>query len=296
MSFDIAISIFRKFSAWRSLADLNSSFEILVRPSTRKATSSPNRRRSSSTRREGVLDRVVEQAGGDRHRVEPHLGEDARHLERVDQVGLAGEPLLALVDLGGEDVGALQQGEIALGVVLEDAIRDVVEAQHAPRSAAAGRRTRAAPPAYPAAYGFLLWNRLLGRLPEAVSGRPRGRPAGQHRDPDRRGEERGAEHGELRRGEDRLRREGLAGDEERHGEADAGEGARPGELPPASTRRASPPRRAGPPAAEASSTPTGLPTHQAQHDRAASAPRVRAKTSARRITPAFASAKSGSTT
>ena len=48
MSRDIAISILRKFSAWRSRSDVNSIFAILVRPSTRKATGSPNRRRSSS--------------------------------------------------------------------------------------------------------------------------------------------------------------------------------------------------------------------------------------------------------
>src|SRR5262245_49921617 len=49
MSFDIATSILRKLSAWRARAELYSTFEILVRPSTRKATSSPNRRCTSST-------------------------------------------------------------------------------------------------------------------------------------------------------------------------------------------------------------------------------------------------------
>ena len=78
---------------------------------------------------EGVLDGVVQQPGRDRHLVHAHLDQDARHLDRVDQVGLAGEPLLALVDLGREDVGAFEQGEVAGGIVLEDAVRDVVEAQ-----------------------------------------------------------------------------------------------------------------------------------------------------------------------
>jgi hypothetical protein len=87
-------------------------------------------------RGERVLHGVVEQARRDRDRVEPHLGQDAGHLERVDQVGLPREPLLPLVDLGREHVGALQQREIALRVVLEDPIRDVVEAQHALRLAA----------------------------------------------------------------------------------------------------------------------------------------------------------------
>jgi hypothetical protein len=49
----------------------------------------------------------------------------------VDQVGLAGEPLLALVDLGAEHVGALEQRQIGVGLVLEDLVGDVVEAEHA---------------------------------------------------------------------------------------------------------------------------------------------------------------------
>ena len=49
MSFDIASSILRKFSAWRSRSEVNSIFEILVSPSTRNATGSPNRRFSSSS-------------------------------------------------------------------------------------------------------------------------------------------------------------------------------------------------------------------------------------------------------
>ena len=38
--------------------------------------------------RQGVFDDVVQQTGGNRHRVEPHVGQDARHLEGVDQIGL----------------------------------------------------------------------------------------------------------------------------------------------------------------------------------------------------------------
>ena len=38
---------------------------------------------------EGVLDHVVEQAGGDGHDVQPHVGQQAGHFEGVDEVGLA---------------------------------------------------------------------------------------------------------------------------------------------------------------------------------------------------------------
>jgi len=38
---------------------------------------------------ERVFHHVVQQAGGDRDRVEPHVGEDVGDLERVDEVGLA---------------------------------------------------------------------------------------------------------------------------------------------------------------------------------------------------------------
>ena len=129
MSFDIATSILRKLSACRSRAELNSTFEILVRPSTRKATSSPNRRCISSSEVTRVLDRVVEQAGRDRDAVHAQVEQDARHLERVDQIGLAREALLALVHLRREDVGPLEQLEIAVGIDLEHAIGDVVEAE-----------------------------------------------------------------------------------------------------------------------------------------------------------------------
>ena len=113
MSFDIASSIFRKFSAWRSFAEVNSIFAIFVRPSTSEATSSPNRRSELAGGGEGVLHGVVEQARRDRHLVEAHVREDAGHLDRMDQIGLMREPLLALVDLGREDVGALQEREVA---------------------------------------------------------------------------------------------------------------------------------------------------------------------------------------
>ena len=99
MSFDIASSILRKFSAWRSRAEANSIFAIFVRPSTRKATSVAEEALELLVGGEGVLDGVVQQPGDDAHLVDAHLDEESGHFERMDQVGLAGEALLPLVDL-----------------------------------------------------------------------------------------------------------------------------------------------------------------------------------------------------
>ena len=49
MSFDIAISIFRKFSAWASSRLWNSIFASLVSPPTRSPISSPNCVRMSAS-------------------------------------------------------------------------------------------------------------------------------------------------------------------------------------------------------------------------------------------------------
>ena len=75
----------------------------------------------------------MEQSGRDRDVIHPHLDEDARDLQRVDEVGFSGKPLLAFVHLGAEHVGALQEREVARGVVLQDAVGNVVESEHPPR-------------------------------------------------------------------------------------------------------------------------------------------------------------------
>ena len=49
MSFDIAISILRKFSAWASSRLWNSIFDSFVSPATRSPTSSPNWVRMSAS-------------------------------------------------------------------------------------------------------------------------------------------------------------------------------------------------------------------------------------------------------
>ena len=60
-------------------------------------------------RRQGVFDDVVQQAGGDRDRIEPHVGQNAGHLEGVHEVGLPGMPDLALVLEGREHVGPAKE-------------------------------------------------------------------------------------------------------------------------------------------------------------------------------------------
>ena len=72
----------------------------------------------------------MEQASCDGDIVHPHLDQDARHFQRVDEVWLARQALLAFVYLGGEHVRALEQRQVAGGVVLQDAVGDVVEAEH----------------------------------------------------------------------------------------------------------------------------------------------------------------------
>ena len=65
----------------------------------------------------GVLDRVVQQRGLERGRVEPQVGEDLGNGQRVLDVGLTREPQLTLVGLLGDLVRGLEHLEVALRVV-----------------------------------------------------------------------------------------------------------------------------------------------------------------------------------
>ena len=58
----------------------------------------------------GVLDRVVEQRGGDGDVVEAEVGEDQRHAERVGDVGLPRAADLLGVGVAGDVEGVLDQG------------------------------------------------------------------------------------------------------------------------------------------------------------------------------------------
>ncbi len=83
-------------------------------------------------RRLRVLDDVVEQAGGDRHDVELHVGEEIGHLERVDEVRLPGMADLSLVLERREHVRAPQQLDVGLGVGRPDLLDEVLEPNHDP--------------------------------------------------------------------------------------------------------------------------------------------------------------------
>ena len=81
-------------------------------------------------RRLGVLDDVVEEAGGDRHDVELHVGEQVRDLERMHQVGLPGMAHLSLVLEGREDVRPPEQLDVGVGICRPDLFDEVLEPNH----------------------------------------------------------------------------------------------------------------------------------------------------------------------
>ena len=88
MSSTIARSILRKFSACRSSLDENGMALILVTPSTTWATSGPKCSSNLLDGGEGVFDDVMQQAGGDGDRIQPHVGQNAGDLQWMHQVGL----------------------------------------------------------------------------------------------------------------------------------------------------------------------------------------------------------------
>ncbi len=59
-----------------------------------------------------VFDRIVEQAGGDGRRVKLHLGQDFRHFEGVNDVGLAGGAHLPGMMLDAEFPGFANEGNV----------------------------------------------------------------------------------------------------------------------------------------------------------------------------------------
>ena len=65
----------------------------------------------------GVLDHVVQQAGGDRGGVEPVAGQDVGNGERVGEVGIAVVAPLCAVRLHRQHVGGVDQAGVGLGVV-----------------------------------------------------------------------------------------------------------------------------------------------------------------------------------
>ncbi len=130
MSSTIAISILRKLSACRSSLDANCSADSFVTPSTTCATCSPKSSRILLDRVRGVLDDVVEQAGGDGHHVEPQVRQDVGDLQRVDQVRLPGPADLSLVLVGREHIGPPEQLGVGVRSRRADLLDEVLEPDH----------------------------------------------------------------------------------------------------------------------------------------------------------------------
>ena len=78
----------------------------------------------------GVLDDIVEQAGGDAYGIEFHVGQDAGHLKRMGEIGLAGQAHLAVVDPGRKDVGPVDDIHVHIRVVFDNFINDVGYSNH----------------------------------------------------------------------------------------------------------------------------------------------------------------------
>jgi hypothetical protein len=83
--------------------------------------------------RQGVLDDVVEEAGGDGDGVQLHVGEEIGHRQGVDQVRLPRMADLPPVLEGGEDVGSPEQFDVGVGAVGPDFFQKIFEANHADR-------------------------------------------------------------------------------------------------------------------------------------------------------------------
>ena len=79
---------------------------------------------------ERVLDRVVEDGGGDGLVVELQVGEDARDLDRMAEIGIAAGARLRAVRLHREDVGAIDQPLVRIGIVGADFLDQLILAQH----------------------------------------------------------------------------------------------------------------------------------------------------------------------
>ena len=104
-SFAIATSILRIVAACCSSFESNWIRSSLVTPSTIDGDLGAELALDVVERDRGVLDRVVEEGGGHGDVVEPELGDDAGHRERVVDVALAGLAELLGVGTGRDLVG-----------------------------------------------------------------------------------------------------------------------------------------------------------------------------------------------
>ena len=75
----------------------------------------------------GVLNDVVQQSGYDRGGVKLELRDDQGDVERMDDVGFARHPLLAVMHPVGVIVGAPDQAFVHVGIVGPDAANQFLE-------------------------------------------------------------------------------------------------------------------------------------------------------------------------
>ena len=87
---------------------------------------------------DGVLDRVVEDRGDDRLVVELQIGEDAGDFDRMAEIRVARGAHLGAVGLHREDIGAVEQGLVGIGIVGPNLLDQLILPQHAPMWGDAG--------------------------------------------------------------------------------------------------------------------------------------------------------------
>ena len=80
--------------------------------------------------RQRVFDDVVEQAGGDGHDVELHVGEEVGNRQGMDQIRLSRVADLSPVLEGREDVGPPEQLDVGVRAVGPDLFEQIFEANH----------------------------------------------------------------------------------------------------------------------------------------------------------------------
>ena len=79
---------------------------------------------------DGVLDRVVEDRGDDRLVVELEVGKDARDFDRVAEIRVARRADLRAMRLHREDVGAVDQRFVRIGIVGADLLDEFILPEH----------------------------------------------------------------------------------------------------------------------------------------------------------------------
>ena len=121
-------------------------------------------------RRLGVLDDVVEQAGGDGDDVELHVGEQVGDLERMHEVGLARMPHLSLVLEGRKDVRAPQQFGVGVRIAGAHLFDEVLEPDHECRCLSVTGIKRGQPRLAPAGRAAKRGSPLVAQVDGAIFG------------------------------------------------------------------------------------------------------------------------------